>query len=254
MNVIKKTYLASLFSATALMLTTCTKPIAQEAKLLSKNTTLTELVKDSFSRKYTDVQKVIEYNKFINSYKNIAQKSSNYLIVNKKQCNAIVYSPVGDTLKTFKVILGKSVGDKRAGGYWNHEINPRCYTTPGEYKISYVGASSNKKDKVLYGNNLFFLQGDHTEKAAIGKQATAIHQIPDSRTKADRLRRIESETLKDNRKSFGCVELTDKDCEDLKHYIGKGSKVYILPEEAGNALKLEKQKNNGYKFVQTKYQ
>lgn len=229
------------------------KPIIQEAKLLAKDIRLTEIVKDSFSLHHTDAQKIIEYNKLLNEYKDSAKISLNYLIVNKKKCNAVVYSPKGDTLQTFEVILGKSKGDKRAGGYWNHEKNPRCYTTPGEYTMNHIGSQKGSSNERLYKNNVFWLKGDHTEKASLGKQATAVHQIPDSRVKQNRLNALNSGSLEDNRKSFGCVELTSQDCETLKTYIKPGSKIYILPEEKGNSLNLEKQQNNTYKFFQRKY-
>ncbi len=253
MNIIRKSYLSTALAATMGILTTCSAPVKQTAQNLSKKITLTELVRDSFNHRASDAQKIIEYNKLLERYKNTAQSLKNYIIVDKKNCDAIVYSPKGISIKKFKVILGRHIGDKRAGGYWNHEPNPRCYTAPGEYDITFIGSSSNKKDKILYKNNLFFLKGDHTEKAAIGKQSTAIHQIPDSRVKADRLNAINSKTLKDNRKSFGCVELTEQDCDSLKKYVSTGSKVYILPEEAGNSLKLEQQNDSTFKFFQTKY-
>ena len=36
----------------------------------------------------------------------------------------------------------------------------------------------------------------------------------------------------------------------MYQYIGEGDKVYILPEEEGNKLQLEKQKDGTYKFEQ----
>lgn len=235
------------------ILSGCAKGKVKEIPVLANDVRLTEIIADTFSRKIPDASKIIHFNKICDEYRQAGERALNYAIVNKKKCEMIVYSPKGDTLERFRILLGRHIGDKRAGGYADHSKNPRCYTAPGDFEISYIGQSRHPKDARLYGTNLFFLKGDHTEKAYIGKQSNAIHQIPDSWVKTSRLRAMCSKTLADNRKSFGCVELTAQDCNKLKKYLVKGSKVYVLPEEKGNSLALEKLDNGTYKFVQTKY-
>jgi hypothetical protein len=65
---------------------------------------------------------------------------------------------------------------------------------------------------------------------------------------------FQNKTIKDNRVSFGCVNFMVESYDKMRKLItGKGTKVYILPEEKGNSLHLEKQKDGSYKFFQTKY-
>jgi len=63
-----------------------------------------------------------------------------------------------------------------------------------------------------------------------------------------------NKTKKDNRVSFGCVNYLVKSFDRMRKFIkGESTKVYILPEEKGNSLHLEKLDDGKYKFFQTKY-
>lgn len=63
-----------------------------------------------------------------------------------------------------------------------------------------------------------------------------------------------NKTLKDNRVSFGCVNFLVNSYDKMRSLVkGLKTKVYILPEEKGNSLHLENQKDGSYKFFQTKY-
>lgn len=49
--------------------------------------------------------------------------------------------------------------------------------------------------------------------------------------------------------SYGCINLLPEDFEVLHSYLKEGQKVYVLPEEKGNELKLENV-DGEKKFVQ----
>lgn len=186
-----------------------------------------------------DEEKIINYNK--------NHATSNYVIVDKKNCKATVHKPNGEVISTYEVGVGKAIGDKRCGGLQEGE-KARRYTTPGEFTIN----NRSKATDTEYGEKLFYIAGDHTEKEYVGKQTLALHQIPKSHLKS-RTSAFGNNTLEDNRMSFGCINFLARDFDKMAQEInGVGTKVYILPEETDNKLSLENQ-NGRYKFVQTKY-
>lgn len=217
---------------------------------LANDVHLREIVTDTFSRKFSDEIKIINYNKLLKKY---GHSNGNYVIVDKKACQARIYSPDGDVLYKCEVALGRHIGDKRSGGYMVPGAKLLAYTTPGEFEIAREG-SKNASSKKLYGDRVLAISGDHTQQAYKKTQILALHRVP--ATPMGRLREnvFNNGTLKDNRCSFGCVNFMVESYDKMRSLIkGITTKVYILPEEKGNSLQLVKQKNGTYKFVQTKY-
>lgn len=218
--------------------------------VIENNVHFKSLLKDTFSTKYTDEQKIISYNAMKQLYQG---NGSNYIIVDKKKCQAKVYSPLGQVLYKTEVALGKNIGDKRGGGFMVQNAQLKAYTTPGEFTVLNEG-SSNTKNIKLYGTKILILDGDHTQEKYKKSQVLALHRVP--KTPMGKLREnvFNNGTIKDNRVSFGCVNFLVESYDKMRKLInGKGTKVYILPEEKGNSLHLEKQKDGSYKFFQTKY-
>ncbi|MBD5402000.1 hypothetical protein HDR58_04250 [bacterium] len=237
------------------LFTTCTHAPSNANNLankLSNDSKLNTILVDTFSRKMSDKVKVIEFNKLLKKYQ---QPVDNYIIVDKKACTATVYSPDGDVLQVSEVALGRNIGDKRSGGYRVKGAELRAYTTPGEFSIVREGLKSKaSKDYKLYGSRVLLLAGDHTQKAYQKSQILALHRVPSSPMGKLRENVFNNGTLKDNRVSFGCVNFLVDSYDKMRSFIkGKNTKVYILPEEKGNSLHLEKQKDGTYKFFQTKY-
>mgnify|MGYP002521993141 CR=1 FL=1 len=227
------------------------KIIQTASSKLENNAKMQQILKDSLSLKMTDKEKVIEYNKLLNSN---GLSNGNYVLIDKKGCKAYVYSPDGDVLLTSEVALGRQKGDVRGGGYKNKSVKQTFTTPPGEFYIGREGAISGTTDEKLYGKRVLMLRGDHTRQDSKKTQTLALHRVP--ATPMGRLREnvFHNGTLKDNRVSFGCVNFLVDSFDKMRKLIkGKGTKVYILPEEKGNHLKLEKQKDGSYKFFQTKY-
>ena len=229
---------------------TAKKPTTEMISRLNKDFHFREIVCDTFSRKISDERKIIDYNKLLKKY---GQKNSNYIIIDKKNCQAKVYSPDGNVLYQTEVALGRHIGDKRGGGYNVKGAQLRAYTTPGEFLICREGSRGAKEEK-LYSNRVLAMAGDHTLRDYQRTQILALHQIPSTPMGKLRENVFNNSTLKDNRCSFGCVNFLSNSYDKMRKLIsGRNTKVYILPEEVGNSLKLEKQKNGSYKFVQTKY-
>lgn len=215
------------------------------------NTKFQEIVTDTFSHKISDETKIISYNKLMQKY---GKSSGNYIVVDKKNCVAKVYSPDGHVLYKTEVAVGRNVGDKRGGGYRVIGAKLVASTTPGEFFISREGAKAGSSNERLYGNRVLILSGDHTQEAYKRTQVLALHQVPKTPMGKLRANVFNNGTIKDNRVSYGCVNFLPESFDTLRSFIkGKGTKVYILPEEKGNSLHLEKQKDGSYKFFQTKY-
>lgn len=235
-------------------LTNCTKPAFKQAEKevaqLAEDTRLHTILTDTFSKRLTDETKIINYNKLLKIYN---KPVSNYVIIDKKACEARIYDPDGNIVYKTEVVLGKDIGDKRSGGYGVKGVKVRCYTTPGEYLISREG-TKNKKDIKLYGNRVLILSGDHTIEQYKKFSTLALHSVPSSPMGKLRKNVFRNGTVKDNRVSFGCINFLVESFDKMREFIKvKNTKVYILPEERGNSLHLEKNKNGNYKFFQTKY-
>lgn len=236
--------------------TTCTKKapqkVAQTAiEAFEKDSKFKEILADTFSTRMSDKEKVIEFNKVLKKY---GKSNGNYVIVDKKKCKAYVYSPDGDVLDKTEIALGRQKADVRGGGYKHKELKQTFTTPPGEYYVGREGAIAGTTDEKLYGKRVLTLRGDHTRADSRKYQTLALHRVP--ATPMGRLREnvFHNGTLKDNRVSFGCVNFLVKSFDKMRSFIkGKGTKVYILPEEKGNSLYLEKQKNGSFKFFQKKY-
>lgn len=236
------------------VLGSCESKVQRVVKAIPKiesNTKFQSLVADTFSRNYTDETKIISYNKLLQQY---STQVDNYIIIDKKECLAKVYSGNGHLLYSTEVALGKHIGDKRSGGYLVPGAKLRAYTTPGEFVICREGTRKGSSNERLYGSQVLTLRGDHTLSDYKKTQVLALHRVP--KTPMGKLREnvFNNKTKEDNRVSFGCINFLSESFNKMRSFIkGKGTKVYVLPEEKGNSLHLEKQKDNSYKFFQTKY-
>lgn len=226
-------------------------PVQKTVATLTQDSKFLTIVTDTFSRKMSDEVKVVEFNKLLKKY---GKDAGNYIVVDKKNCQAKVYSPAGDVLYKSEVALGRHIGDKRSGGYGFKGAPLEAYTTPGEFVVTSEGCRAGSKDDKLYGSRVLTISGDHTKSASKRYQTLALHRVPSSPMGRLRENVFNNKTLKDNRVSFGCINFLTDSYDKMRALVkGKSTKVYILPEEKGNSLYLEKQKNGTYKFFQKKY-
>lgn len=246
-----KNIIPSILVATSPILTTCSEKAPSKVAQLADDPRLHTILVDTFSKKMSDMTKVVEYNKLLNKY---GISNGNYIVIDKKKCKALVLSPSGDTLQINQVLLGRHVGDKRGGGYGVKGAKLAAYTTPGEFTIIRTGARKGSSNERLYGQRVLILGGDHTQKAYQKSQVLALHRVPKSPMGKLRVSALTNKTTKDNRVSFGCVNFLVDSFDKMKSLIkGVSTKVYILPEEKGNSLYLEKQADGTFKFFQKKY-
>lgn len=194
----------------------------------------------------SDEQRIIEHNK--TNY-----QGQYYGIVDKKACQLKIYDKQGNVVKTFEVGIGKTKGDGLPQNYLDlHErtkdawkAESKRFTTAGEFTLDELSESTNSytvdgKPKIMS------LKGDNY---GVRSGQMSIHMIPKHRT--ERKAMFGNGTLADNRMSYGCVNLREEDYDAMHQLLGEGDKIYVLPEEKGNKLQLEKQKDGSYKFEQT---
>lgn len=168
-----------------------------------------------------------------------------YVIINKKECSAIVYDREGNEIQEFEIGVGREIGDdfNDTSGVTGKAKN----TTPaGEFILI-----PNIFNKSAYGDITLSL-GAAANKAKRSKKMVALHKVPKFREQ-ERLKKFYDGNLANNRMSHGCINFTEKDFKELTKYIHGGFKAYVLPEERDNKLMLEKNDKGDYVLSQTKY-
>lgn len=152
-------------------------------------------------------------------------KGKQYLIVDKDSSRMHLYR--GDKLiDSFEVLLGKNKGDAqtvtKVDGKKTKWAEGNNSTGAGIYTIS----NTDPKSKSYYGLPSFNLKNEEGIEVA-----TTIHGTPYKRRKF-----FDNDDVEDNRQSYGCINGKCTDLKDLysKYGLGKGDKIYILPEDEGN--------------------
>jgi len=197
-----------------------------------------------------DLTRIIQYNK--RHY-----DGKHYAVIDKKSCQLTLYDKEGKVIKKFVVGVGKTKGDGLSNYFIDHLnktdkaalAEKSRYTTPGEFTLDEVFITPKSDTKGYTGTDgqyrLMRLKGDNRGVRS-GQQA--IHVVYNN--DANRIKAINTEDTEDNRMSYGCVNLLQEDYDELHEYLGEGDKVFILPEEKGNKLQLEKQSDGSYIFHQ----
>jgi len=169
----------------------------------------------------------------------------NYVIINKKDCEAIVFDKAGDELARFEIGIGRDIGDdfNDTKGILG---KPKNTTPAGEYTLI-----SNVFNKSAYGDLTLSL-GEKANKSQNTKKVVALHKVPKFRQN-DRIKKFYDGNLANNRMSHGCINFLEDDFNKLTKYVHEGLKTYVLPEESDNQLRLEKNSNDELELAQTKY-
>ena len=174
--------------------------------------------------------------------------NGNYIILNKKTSTATVFTPEGKTVQSFEVGTGEEKGDNLSDGF-GFSGKAHKTTPPGEYTFL---KENNALIEPEYNNNIFYL-GTNGNLSKKQDSQLAIHQVPTDLIK-ERVHKFNDGNLANNRMSFGCINLLQKSFEKLVTLVkGQGTRLYVLPEEKDNSLKLIQDKNGNPSFEQTKY-
>lgn len=225
----KKVVLVLLILIITTKCTLCEELTIKENSLVDKVTQINE-IKD-------DKEKIKEWAK-LNS-------KENYVIIDKKDCDATIYNKDGIEITSFEVGIGKEIGDdfNDTSGLTGKSKN----TTPaGEFILI-----PNIFNKSAYGDLTLSL-GTEANKSKKTKRVVALHKVPKFREK-ERLKKFYDGNLRNNRMSHGCINFLDEDFKEVTKHIKGGFKLYVLPEEENNELILTKNEKGNYEFIQTKY-
>lgn len=199
-----------------------------------------------------DKNRIIEYNK--------THATGNYVIVDKKTCQATVYNKQGKILKSYEVLLGATKGDDLSTAF---AADPNLVasgrrTVPGEFKLSarssMFGGTRALGDAMETFDPDVKLREWAPGKWGKKKFGTAYQAMHGTADRAHRDKLYNNGNLSDNRQSLGCVNIPVEALNEMEKEfgIGTGSSVYILPETKGNELVLTKRKDGEVKFM-TKY-
>ena len=143
-----------------------------------------------------------------------------FVIVDKLAAEVFVYDADGQMLGAAPALLGFARGDQSTPGVGDRElsdIRPADRTTPAGRFMSGFGAggASHKVFWVDYGT------------------AISLHAVIKGTPKEHRAQRLRSATPKDNRITFGCINVPTAFYQHvvLPTFKGSNAVVYILPEK-----------------------
>ena len=198
----------------------------------------------------TDKEKIIAYNR------DIAHIKDNYIIVDKKNFTATVYSPDGRVIKEYEIGVASEKGDRLLKRSYTSKEGQIKATSAGIYTANYR-ASGKDKYASTYNDRVLTLSNDGLKAKKVGdgsgETGVALHQVPNGpggERRAEMIRRPGA-CEENNRFSAGCVNFIPEDFDDcMKHIKGLGTKVYILPEDPNNYFCV---KNGQLHFAQKKY-
>ena len=195
----------------------------------------------------SDKQKIIAWNK--------KHAKGNYIIVDKKTCRATVYNKAGQALDSYEVLLGSTKGDYMSTAVDADPSQRRNTTPPGEFSLGAISNSFGASYALGESWETFDPDTERRKdapgsggKRKLGSMIAALHGTANPKV---RNKLYGDGNLANNRVSMGCVNIPVEDIKEMeqKYGIKQGSKLYILPEDSGNSLKLERQKDGTLKFV-----
>jgi hypothetical protein len=141
-----------------------------------------------------------------------------YIVIDKVTAEVLVFDAVGVLQGITPALLGIAKGDDATPGIGDKElseIGPAEKTTPAGRFLARIGPA----------------KGDQTVLWVDFNTSVALHAVVTKNPGERRLERLESPTPKDNRVTFGCINVPVAFFEEVVRpiFVG-GGMVYILPE------------------------
>lgn len=195
----------------------------------------------------TDKEKVVAWNKEFNK-----DNKDNYIIIDKKECMAYVYSPDGKVVKQYEIAAARNKSDALLKRSYTDKSYSFKSTSAGIYTANYRATGRDDYAK-LYNDRVLQLSNDGLRDRGIGNGETgvALHQVPNGNKERERKLKLPGVSDENNRTTDGCVNFLPEDFDDcMSHVKGVGTKVYILPEDSNNYMCV---KNGELHFAQKKY-
>ena len=142
-----------------------------------------------------------------------------FVILDKKEAKIFVFHADGQLRGAAPALLGLGRGDTALPGIGARELSnipPKDRVTPAGRFVAEIGTDSHGED-VLWVDY---------------EGAVAIHRVITTNPKEHRLQRLATPTSRDNRISWGCINIPVKFYEKVVQPAFTGTKgiVYVLPE------------------------
>ena len=142
-----------------------------------------------------------------------------FLIIDKKNAKVFVFDPAGQIMGASAVLLGVAVGDDSSKGVGQRKLS----SIPVAERTTPAGRFVAELDRNVLGQAILWL--DYA-------QAISLHPVRSAHPSERRLERLASATARDNRISYGCINVPkqffDKVVKpSLSNYR---TVVYIMPE------------------------
>lgn len=140
------------------------------------------------------------------------------VILDKRAAKVYAFDPQGKLVATTPALLGAAIGDDSAPGIGDKPLSavrPEEKTTPAGRFVAEIGVNT-------HGEDIVWIDYD---------AAVSMHRVRNVKNE-NRLHRLLSKTIADNRISFGCVNLPVKFFENVLSPTVKktGAIIYVLPE------------------------
>ena len=149
-----------------------------------------------------------------------------FVIIDKPNARVFVFDASGQVRGAAPALLGSAPGDHSVPGIGERELSdmgPEDRTTPAGRFVAGIGMNYRGEDVlwVDYGSGL------------------SLHRVLTTKPEERRLERLATPTVKDNRISYGCINVPKKFYENIvaPTFFGTDGIVYILPE-LGSAREL----------------
>lgn len=142
-----------------------------------------------------------------------------FIVIDKETAEVLLFDADGLLLGVTPALLGIAKGDDATPGVGDKElseIGPAEKTTPAGRFLARIGPA----------------KGDQTVLWVDFETSVALHAVVTNNPKEQRLQRLQSPTARDNRITFGCINVPASFFEDVvRPVFGEaGGMVYILPE------------------------
>jgi hypothetical protein len=146
-------------------------------------------------------------------------QGGSFVIVDKRQARVYVFASDGELRGAAPALLGLARGDDTVPGIGDKplsQIKPQERTTPAGRFVAERGRNSHGKDVVWVDYDA----------------AVSMHRVIAGTPAEHRARRLASRTIKDNRISYGCINLPVHFYEKVLSPAVAGGRtiIYVLPE------------------------
>ncbi len=142
-----------------------------------------------------------------------------FIVVDKKNARVTAYDAAGQATHTTPALMGSAIGDDSVPGIGERKIEdilPHERITPAGRFVAQQGTNLN-------GEDILWVDYD---------AAVSMHRVRTTNPHEQRLQRLRTETIADNRISWGCINLPAPFYDSvIKPLINESSVVvYVLPE------------------------